>query len=118
MATEQEQVPHSVSSGCGVERTLAVLRDHWSLLILRDLIDGPMRFNALKRSLDGVSSKVLSERLDELREAGVVEKKVFADVPVRVVYSLTEKGEDLRRVIEDIRAWGEKWIPVANHEVR
>jgi DNA-binding HxlR family transcriptional regulator len=105
-------IPHSATSDCPVERTLTVLRDGWSLLILRDLLEKPMRFNELKKSLDGVTSKTLSERLHGLERAGVVTKKVYPEVPVKVVYSLTEKGRALNSVIDDIRSWGEEWMPV------
>jgi DNA-binding HxlR family transcriptional regulator len=116
MKSVTEQVPHTATSDCPVERTLSVLKDHWSLLILRDLLEKPMRFNELKKSIDGISSKVLSERLKELKEGGVVDKAIYPEVPVKVVYSLTEKGKDLSEVIDDIRAWGRRWIPVANSE--
>jgi DNA-binding HxlR family transcriptional regulator len=79
---------------------------------LRDLMERPMRFNELKRSLDGITSKVLSERLKELRVAEVIDREIFPEVPVRVVYTLTEKGRDLGRVIDDIRAWGNRWMPL------
>lgn len=113
MTTVSEQVHPSASSGCPMERTLAVIKDHWSLEILRDLIDHePRRFNELKRSLSPISAKVLSERLVQLQEGGIIRKKVYAEVPVKVEYSMTEKGRDFGNVIEGIRAWGNKWIPL------
>ncbi len=112
MATMTEQVHPSISSECPVERTLAVVKDHWSLEILRDLLEKePRRFNELKRSLAPISAKVLAERLSELQKAGLVRKKVYAEVPVKVEYSLTEKGLDFNTVIEAIRDWGERWVP-------
>jgi DNA-binding HxlR family transcriptional regulator len=113
MATVTGQVHPSVESECPVERTLAVLKDHWSLEILRDLLEKePRRFNELKRSLSPISSKVLAERLSQLQAGGIVEKKVYAEVPVRVEYTLTRKGRDFNDVIEGIRAWGNKWMPL------
>ncbi len=112
MATITEQVHPSTTSECPVERTLAVVKDHWSLEILRDLLEKePRRFNELKRSLAPISAKVLAERLSELQKAGLIRKKVYAEVPVRVEYSLTEKGRDFNTVIEAIRDWGERWVP-------
>ena len=109
-----KQVPHTVTSECAVERVLAVLKDHWSMLILRDLLekDKPMRFNELKRSLHPISAKILAERLAGLVEAGIVKRTVYPETPVRVEYSLAEKGRALNDVFEEIRAWGEKWMPV------
>jgi DNA-binding HxlR family transcriptional regulator len=114
LATVSEEVHPSTSSECPVERTLAVVKDHWSLEILRDLLEKePRRFNELKRSLAPISAKVLAERLRDLQRAGLVMKKVYAQVPVRVDYSLTEKGLDFNNVIEAFRAWGERWVPQA-----
>jgi DNA-binding HxlR family transcriptional regulator len=114
MATVTNQVPHTVTSECAVERVLAVLKDHWSMLILRDLLekDKPMRFNELKRSLNPISAKILAERLAEVVGAGIIKRTVHPETPVRVEYSLTEKGRALNDVFEEIRAWGEKWMPV------
>jgi DNA-binding HxlR family transcriptional regulator len=109
---KKRMIPHTASSDCAVERTLTVLRDDWSLLILRDLLEKPMRFNELKKSLDGVTAKTLSDRLQSLEKAAVVTRKIYPEVPVKVVYSLTEKGQALNKVIDDIRSWGEKWMPV------
>ena len=112
MATVTEQAHPSTTSECGVERTLAVVKDHWSLEILHQILEKePRRFNELKRSLAPISGKVLAERLSDLRKAGIVKKKVYAEVPVRVEYSLTEKGRDFNTVIEAIRTWGERWVP-------
>ncbi len=113
MANVAEQVHPSANSDCPMERTLAVVKDHWSLEILRDLLDHePRRFNELKRSLSPISAKVLSERLVQLREGGIISKKVYAEVPVRVEYSMTDKGRGFGDVVEAIRAWGNKWMPL------
>ncbi|MGA2664120.1 MAG: helix-turn-helix domain-containing protein [Nitrososphaerales archaeon] len=103
---------HSSRSDCPVERYLSVFRDGWTLLIMRDLLEGPRRFNELRRSLTGITAKTLSERLAELRAAGVIDRTVFPEVPAKVVYSLTEKGRDFDRVLREARAWGERWLPL------
>ena len=103
---------HTSRSDCPVERYLSVFRDGWTLLIMRDLLEGPRRFNELRRSLTGITAKTLSERLAGLRAAGVIERTVYPEVPARVVYSLTEKGRDFDRVLREARAWGERWVPV------
>ncbi len=103
---------HASKSDCPIERYLSVFRDHWSLLIMRDLLEGPRRFSELKRSLIGISSKTLAERLVELRDAGIIARTAYAEVPVRVVYSLTEEGLDFDRVLEATRSWGERWMPL------
>ncbi|HZW85714.1 MAG TPA: helix-turn-helix domain-containing protein [Nitrososphaerales archaeon] len=116
MATTVEHVPHTATSGCAVERTLSVLKDHWSLLILRELMEKQSRFNELKRSIDGISAKVLSERLKLFTEAGIADKTIYPEVPIKVVYSLTPRGQELSKVIDVIRVWGDKWMPVPGHE--
>jgi DNA-binding HxlR family transcriptional regulator len=116
MATTVEQIPHTATSGCAVERTLSVLKDHWSLLILRELMEKPTRFNELKRSIDGISAKVLSERLKLFIEAGIADKTMYPEVPIRVVYSLTPRGQELSKVVDVIRDWGDKWMPASGHD--
>lgn len=78
-------------------------------MILRDLMAGTRRFGELRQSLAGVSPKTLSVRLKELEEAGVLTRTVFAEVPPRVEYSLTEKGRELEGLIAAMGAWGTKW---------
>lgn len=92
---------------CPVEVTLSFLSGKWSVLILRDLFDGKQRFGALQRSLGGISQKVLTSHLRDLEARGLVHRQVFAEVPVRVEYSLTELGESLRPVVDSMYAWGE-----------
>ena len=81
-------------------------------MIMRDLLEGPRRFSELKRSLIGISSKTLSERLVELGNAGIVTRTLYPEVPIKVVYSLTEKGLDFDKVLAATRSWGEKWMPI------
>jgi DNA-binding HxlR family transcriptional regulator len=88
------------------------MRDKWSVLIIRDLVDGPKRFNGLKKTLPGVTSKTLSDRLFALGREDVVTRTVYAELPVRVEYSLTRKGKELSKVLEPIKEWSKRWLPV------
>lgn len=97
---------------CPIARTAMLVGDLWTLLIVRDLGRGVTRFSGLLESLEGVSSRTLSDRLRTLQETGVVESERFAEMPPRVEYSLTEKGEGLLTLIEDMRSFGEEWLPV------
>lgn len=93
---------------CPVETTLALIGSKWQALILRDLfLNGTMRFKELQRSIGSVSQKVLTQNLRAMEQAGLVRREVFAEVPPRVEYSLTETGETLRPVIDAMWAWGE-----------
>lgn len=96
--------------GCPVARTAQIMGNKWTPLILRDLEDGQKRFSELERSLHGISPKTLSERLRRLEESAVVKRTCFAEVPPRVEYELTEKGQALLPVIESMRAFGNAWI--------
>lgn len=99
------------SFGCPVARTAQLIGNKWTPLIVRDLATGHRRFSELERSLIGISPKTLSERLKRLEEADVVERQCFAEVPPRVEYSLTEKGFALIPVIDQMRAFGNRWLP-------
>lgn len=95
-------------SECGVAKTLKIIGSKWTILILRDLLEGTKRFGELQRSLLGISPKTLSQRLDQLEKDGILTKKVFAEVPLHVEYSLTKKGLSLNAIICKMREWGEK----------
>ena len=92
---------------CPVETTLTLIGDKWKVLILRDLMDGTKRFGELKKSLGGVSQKVLTAQLRDMEASGLLTRKVYAEVPPKVEYSLTGLGESLRPVIDVLRTWGE-----------
>ena len=94
---------------CPVETTLTLIGDKWKVLILRDLMDGTKRFGELKKSLGGVSQKVLTAQLRDMEASGLISRKVYAEVPPRVEYSLTGLGESLRPVIDVLRTWGEEY---------
>jgi DNA-binding HxlR family transcriptional regulator len=103
--------------GCPVARTADLIGNRWTPLIVRDLAIGRRRFSELERSLHGISPKTLSERLKRLEVAGVVERECFAEVPPRVEYHLTAKGHALVPVIEQMRAFGVRWLPASCDEL-
>ena len=88
----------------------------WTLLIIRDLADSPLRFCELERSLDGISPRTLSLRLRALEEEGIVERQTYPEVPPRVTNALTDKGRALVPLIEDMRTYGRKWLPIEERE--
>lgn len=91
---------------CPVETTLLILSNKWRALIMRDLLTGTKRFTELKRSVTGVSQKVLTTNLRDLEQAGIVERTVYAEVPPRVEYSLTDLGQSLHTVLDAMHLWG------------
>ena len=94
---------------CPVARTLDIIGDRWSILILRDLmLDGPRKFQDLQQSLARISPNTLSARLKTLEEHGIVARRLYASHPPRAEYVLTDKGDTLRPVLRALRAWGEK----------
>ena len=94
---------------CPVETTLTLIGDKWKVLILRDLMPGTKRFGELKKSVCNVSQKVLTAQLRTMEESGLVNRKVYAEVPPRVEYSLTELGKSLKPILDSMRAWGEAY---------
>lgn len=95
---------------CPVARTADIISGKWTLLIIRDLTTGTKRFSELERSLVGISPKTLSERLTALEREGVLHRQTYAEVPPKVEYSLTEKGQALVDVIEAMRSYGKQWL--------
>lgn len=94
---------------CPVETTLMLLSDKWKVLILRDLIDGTKRFGELKKSIGTISQKVLTANLRSMEEDGLVNRKVYPEVPPKVEYTLTETGYSLKPVLDSMFKWGEKY---------
>ena len=94
---------------CPVETTLTLIGDKWKVLILRDLMPGTKRFGELKNSVGFVSQKVLSALLRGMEDIGLVHREVYAEVPPRVEYSLTELGKSLKPILDSMRAWGEDY---------
>lgn len=96
---------------CPVCRTANVISGKWTLLIIRDLAASSLRFCELERSLEGISPRTLSLRLRALEDADIVGRKTYPEVPPRVEYELTDKGRALVPLIEDMRSYGQRWLP-------
>ena len=92
---------------CPVETTLTLIGDKWKVLILRDLLPGTKRFGELKKSIGSVSQKVLTTQLRAMEENGLVHREVYAQVPPKVEYSLTELGRSLKPILDAMWDWGE-----------
>lgn len=91
---------------CPVETTLMLISDRWKVLIIRDLLEGTKRFGELKKSIGSVSQKVLTANLRSMEETGLLTRKVYAEVPPRVEYTLTETGYSLKPVLDAMGQWG------------
>ena len=99
---------------CPVETCVSRIGSKWKLLIMRDLLlNGSMRFKALQRSVGDVSQKVLTTNLRSMEDAGLVVRRVYAEVPPRVEYSLTELGQSLRPIMDSMWVWGESYQALA-----
>ena len=95
---------------CPVETTLTLISDKWKVLILRDLLlNGTMRFGELRKSIGHVTQKVLTAQLRQMEESGLLTRKVYAEVPPRVEYTLTELGYSLKPILDAMWAWGEHY---------
>lgn len=91
---------------CPVAMTVSLIGSKWKLLIMRNLLSRPWRFNELQKSIDGISQKALTEALRSMEADGIVNRKVFPEVPPRVEYSLTELGESMRPIFQSMESWG------------
>lgn len=96
-------------TNCPVEYTASIISNKWKVLILRDLITGTKRYNELNRSVVGISAKVLNQNLKDLEKDGIVKRKVYPVVPPKVEYSLTEKGMELKSVLDMMKEFGLKY---------
>ena len=94
---------------CPVEMTLMLIGDKWKVLIIRDLLSGTKRFGELRKSLAGISQKVLTQHLRTMEENGLVNREVFAEVPPKVEYSLTETGHSLKAILDVMSQWGQEY---------
>ena len=94
---------------CPVATTVALIGSKWKLLIMRNLLSRPWRFNELKKDLDGISQKVLTDSLRSMEADGLLTRTVYPVVPPRVEYTLTELGYSLRPILEAMRVWGEEY---------
>jgi len=96
-------------ASCPVETTLSLLGNKWKVLILRELFIGTKRFGELSRGVPGISQKMLTQQLRQMEEDNLVHRKVFAEVPPRVEYSLTEIGRSLSPILDAMHKWGTKY---------
>lgn len=94
---------------CPVETALSLMGDKWKILIVRDLLTGTKRFGELKKSLSGISQKVLTQHLRIMEGTGLVERRVYAEIPPRVEYSLTDAGYSLKPIHDAMWRWGEEY---------
>lgn len=94
---------------CPVETTITLISDKWKVLILRDLLPGTKRFGELKKSIGHVSQKVLTAQLRQMEQSGLVNRKVYAEVPPKVEYSLTDVGYSLKPILDAMWTWGEEY---------
>lgn len=91
---------------CPVATAVQLIGSKWKLLILRNLLQRPWRFNELKKSLNGISQKVLTDSLRSMEEDGIIIRTVFPEIPPKVEYSLSELGESMRPIIKIMEEWG------------
>ena len=98
------------------EHAIQLLGKRWTGLILDTLLRGPRRFCEMTAAVEGLSDRVLSDRLRELEAECIIERVVYPQIPVRVEYRLTDRGQDLKPVIQAIHVWAEKWIEISDAE--
>ncbi len=94
---------------CPVETTLMLISDRWKVLIIRELLDGTKRFGEIKKSIGNVTQKVLTANLRSMEDSGLLTRKVYAEVPPRVEYTLSETGYSLKPILDAMVAWGTEY---------
>ena len=104
MKTKAELIPE-----CPVATTVQLIGNKWKLLIIRNLLVRPWRFNELQKSLDGISQKVLTDSLRSMEADGIITRTVFPEVPPRVEYALSELGESMRPILDAMETWGKEY---------
>ncbi len=104
MKTKAELIPE-----CPVAATVQLIGNKWKLLIIRNLLVRPWRFNELHKNLEGISQKVLTDSLRQMEADGLITRTVYAEVPPRVEYALSELGETLKPILDAMKAWGENY---------
>ena len=105
----EDQTAKKELPACPVETTLMLIGNKWKVLILRDLLPGTKRFGELKKSIGNVSQKVLTAQLRDMESNGLINRKVYPEVPPRVEYSLTELGQSLKPILDAMWNWGEEF---------
>ena len=98
-----------IIDACPVATTVNLIGSKWKLLIMRNLLQRPLRFNELQKSLEGISQKVLTDSLRSMERDGIINRTVYPEVPPRVEYSLSEIGESMRSIINAMQEWGENY---------
>lgn len=101
---KKEELPE-----CPVATTVQIIGNKWKLLILRNLLVRPWRFNELMKSLEGISQKVLTDSLRSMESDGIITRTVYPEVPPRVEYALSELGESMRPILDAMQAWGNNY---------
>ena len=109
MKTKAELLPE-----CPVATTVQLIGNKWKLLIIRNLQIQPWRFNELQKNLDGISQKVLTDSLRSMEADGLITRTMYAEVPPRVEYSLSELGETMRPILDAMAAWGNSYKSMAH----
>lgn len=94
---------------CPVATTVSIISSKWKLLIIRNLLERPWRFNELKKDLEGISQKVLTDSLRTMEEDGIITKTVYPEVPPHVEYALSELGESMRPILDAMKEWGTEY---------
>lgn len=94
---------------CPVEITMGLIGDKWKVLIIRDLLTGTKRFGELKKSLSGITQKVLTDNLRQMENSGLILRKVYAEVPPKVEYSLSDTGLSLKPILDSMVKWGNEY---------
>ncbi|RUS45575.1 MarR family transcriptional regulator [Cohnella sp. AR92] len=107
-ALEQVQIPTICPR---FEKAMQILSKRWAGLIIFQLLPGPQRFCTIETSLPNISGRLLSERLKDLEQEGIVRRDVYPETPVRIEYSLTDKGRALESIFTEIAAWSQEWLP-------
>ena len=94
---------------CPIETTLKMLGCKWKVLIIRELLNGTRRFGELKKAVNGITQKVLTSKLREMEELGLLERKIYPQIPPKVEYTLTDIGYSLRPVLDSLKGWGKDY---------
>lgn len=113
-STKTAKQTYSGQQHCPVARTLDIVGDRWTLLIIRDVFDGKRRFSHLLESLPGISSNLLADRLKRLEDRGMLTRRFYTSHPPRAEYWFTDKGQAFGKVLASMRDWGEEWTPAAD----
>ncbi len=104
MKTKAELIPE-----CPVATTVQLIGNKWKLLIIRNLLVRPWRFNELQKNLDGISQKVLTDSLRSMEADGIITRTVYPEVPPRVEYALSDLGQSLQPILDAMKSWGEAY---------